>query len=111
MGLAEAKEQIMFETLFEEVSKDPLWMMFGFAGQITFGGRFIIQWIASEKKKRSHVPEIFWYLSLVGSMILLIYSIHKQDIVFIAGFTLNGLIYIRNIHLIHKAKNKDIVPQ
>ena len=92
----------MFEKLASGISGDSLWMAVGFMGQMAFGGRFILQWIASEKRKKSHVPTAFWYLSLIGSIILLIYSIHQKDIVFIAGFSLNGLIYIRNIHLIHK---------
>jgi lipid-A-disaccharide synthase-like uncharacterized protein len=71
----------------------------------------VVQWIASEKRKQSHVPEIFWYLSLIGSIILLVYSLHKNDLVFIAGFTLNGLIYVRNLHLIYKAKGRQDTPQ
>lgn len=102
---------MMFENIIRQLQNDPVWMLIGFAGQVTFGGRFIVQWLASERLKRSHVPEVFWYLSLIGSLILLIYSIHKNDLVFIAGFTLNGLIYVRNIHLIHKAKNADVASQ
>ncbi len=86
----------------EQLSKNPGWGIVGFTGQAVFGSRFILQWIASEYKKKSHVPRAFWYLSLVGSLILLTYSIHKQDPVFILGFSLNTFIYIRNIHLIYK---------
>tara|TARA_A100001015_G_scaffold122767_1_gene136082 strand:- start:2615 stop:2878 length:264 start_codon:yes stop_codon:yes gene_type:complete len=76
-----------------------LWFFIGLLGQILFGGRFIVQWIYSEYKKESVFPVSFWYLSLLGSALLLAYSIHIQDIIFIAGFSLNMLIYIRNLML------------
>ena len=79
-----------------------LWMGIGFVGQAIFGGRFIVQWIATERKRRSVVPVSFWYLSLVGSVFLLAYSIHRQDPVFIAGFSLNLLIYLRNLYFIRR---------
>jgi len=78
------------------------WTALGFAGQFIFGMRFVIQWIATERKKKSVVPVMFWYLSIVGTIILLIYSIHKMDVVFIAGFSLNMLIYSRNLYFIHR---------
>ncbi|MBU1259565.1 MAG: lipid-A-disaccharide synthase N-terminal domain-containing protein [Planctomycetes bacterium] len=92
----------MFESLVKELSQEPVWTAVGFVGQIAFGGRFVLQWIASEVKKRSHVPIGFWYLSLVGSLILLAYSIHRCEPVFILGFSLNTVIYVRNLHLIYK---------
>jgi lipid-A-disaccharide synthase-like uncharacterized protein len=94
----------MFESIVSEVSKEPVWMTIGFLGQVIFGGRFILQWIASEIKKRSHIPVAFWYLSLVGSLILLAYSFHRRDPIFILGFSLNTVIYVRNLHLIYKHK-------
>jgi lipid-A-disaccharide synthase-like uncharacterized protein len=94
----------MIESLIKMISQDPVWSIVGFAGQLTFGGRFILQWLVSEYKKKSHVPIAFWYLSLVGSFILLAYSIHKKDPIFILGFLLNSAIYIRNLHLIYKHK-------
>ena len=75
------------------------WFIIGILGQILFGGRFIVQWIYSEYKKESVFPVSFWYLSLLGSALLLAYSIHIQDIIFTAGFSLNMLIYIRNLML------------
>lgn len=81
---------------------DPFWAIVFLVGQALFGGRFIIQWIVSEYKKRSHVPRIFWYLSLAGSAILFIYSVHIKHPLFMLAFSLNSLIYIRNIHLIYK---------
>ena len=79
-----------------------LWTAIGFVGQVVFGLRFVVQWIATERRKRSVVPLAFWYLSLVGSVILLAYSIYRMDPVFIAGFSLNMVIYVRNLHFIHR---------
>ena len=96
----------MLESLVRELSREPVWTTVGFMGQFVFGGRFILQWIASEIKKRSHVPVGFWYLSLLGSLVLLAYSFHRKEPVFILGFSLNTIIYIRNLHLIHKHKKR-----
>jgi len=94
----------MLESFVKELSQEPFWTAFGLVGQFTFAGRFILQWLVSEFKKKSHVPVAFWYLSLVGSMILLAYSIHRSEPIFILGFSLNAVIYIRNLHLIYKHK-------
>lgn len=102
--MKEVNGDIMVEKLWEEMAREPMWTAIGFAGQFTFGSRFVLQWIVSEYKKQSHVPRAFWFLSLIGSMILLAYSIHEKNIVFIAGFSLNGIIYLRNIHLIYGKK-------
>jgi lipid-A-disaccharide synthase-like uncharacterized protein len=91
----------MFESIVKDLS---VWTIVGFVGQAAFLGRFVVQWLASEIKQRSYIPIAFWYLSIVGSLILLIYSLHKSDIVFIAGFSLNTIIYVRNLHLIYKHK-------
>ncbi|MGA2915499.1 MAG: lipid-A-disaccharide synthase N-terminal domain-containing protein [Sedimentisphaerales bacterium] len=94
----------MFESLAKELSQEPIWSIVGLLGQFTFGGRFILQWLVSEYKKKSHVPVAFWYLSMIGSIILLAYSIHRVEPIFILGFSLNSAIYIRNLHLIYKHK-------
>jgi lipid-A-disaccharide synthase-like uncharacterized protein len=80
------------------------WVALGLIGQLFFASRFIVQWVASERKGRSIIPVPFWYLSLGGSAILLIYSIHIADPVFILANILNGFIYIRNLMLIGKEK-------
>jgi lipid-A-disaccharide synthase-like uncharacterized protein len=90
----------------EQIVADPVWATVALAGQVVFGGRFVLQWIVSEYKKRSHVPTSFWFVSLVGSFILLSYSIHIKNPVFMLGFSLNTLIYLRNIHLIYKHAGK-----
>lgn len=88
--------------MFEVDSK--LWFSIGLLGQIVFGARFVIQWIYSEYKKESLIPISFWHLSILGSLLLLAYSIYKKDIIFTAGFSLNILIYIRNLMLKPKTK-------
>lgn len=80
------------------------WVIIGFLGQILFFGRFVVQWIASEKQKQSVIPVAFWYFSLGGGVLILIYSISIGDIVFTAGSSLNLIIYVRNLVLIKKAK-------
>ena len=92
----------------EQVAGNPTWFTVGLAGQMIFGARFVLQWIVSEYKKRSHVPVAFWYISLVGSLVLLTYSVHRKDLVFMLGLTLNSLIYIRNLHLIHQHEKKSV---
>ena len=81
------------------------WVLFGFFGQFVFAMRFIIQWIVSEKKKESIVPVSFWYLSICGGVILLIYAIYKNDPVFMIGQATGLIVYARNLMLITKKKN------
>ena len=78
-----------------------IWIAVGFAGQFFFFSRFLVQWIASEKKKRSVIPVSFWYFSLAGGIILLFYAIHRKDPVFILGQGVGLFVYVRNLWLIH----------
>lgn len=76
------------------------WLAVGFAGQVLFSLRFLIQWLRSERIRRSIVPVEFWYFSLAGGATLLTYAVHRQDPVFIVG-QLGGLfIYARNLYLL-----------
>lgn len=77
-----------------------LWLGIGFLGQSLFFMRFFVQWIASEKSRKSVVPKAFWYFSLVGGMTLLAYAIHQRDVVFMVGQASGLLIYARNLMLI-----------
>ena len=86
------------------LTPEKLWIGFGLAGQLIFGMRFLIQWIASERKKESYIPVFFWYLSLGGAAILLTYAIHRRDPVFILGQTTGFIVYVRNIMLIYKRR-------
>jgi len=85
-----------------ESSAELLWVLFGLFGQLMFTGRFLVQWIASERAKKSVIPVVFWYFSLAGGMILLSYAIYRKDPVFILGQSLGVFIYCRNLWLIHK---------
>ena len=73
----------------------------GLLGQACFFSRFLVQWVASEKNKRSVVPIAFWYLSLIGGALVLIYSIWRRDPIFILGQSVGLLVYARNLILIH----------
>ena len=79
-----------------------IWVAIGFLGQGLFFGRWVIQWIASERKAESRVPIAFWYMSLVGGLITLAYAIYRRDPVFIAGQSIGALVYIRNLMLIYR---------
>jgi len=87
------------------------WIAIGLFAQFLFFMRFLVQWIASERKKKSYIPIAFWYFSLCGSMLLLIYSIHIKDPVFILGQSMGFLIYTRNLMLIYKKKNQKVAPE
>jgi lipid-A-disaccharide synthase-like uncharacterized protein len=74
----------------------------GYLGQILFGCRFLVQWIASERRKQTVVPHAFWYLSVSGGTLILAYAIHQRDPVFIVPQAAGLLIYLRNLWLIHR---------
>jgi lipid-A-disaccharide synthase-like uncharacterized protein len=74
------------------------WYAIGFIGQAFFFSRFLVQWLASERAKRSVIPVSFWYLSLLGGGTLLIYAIHVGDPVFILGQSTGAFIYLRNLY-------------
>lgn len=78
---------------------DLTWLAVGLGGQVLFSARWIIQWLASERVRRSIVPEIFWYLSLAGGLLVLAYGIYKREPVLILG-QFGVLIYARNIYFL-----------
>ncbi len=80
------------------------WILFGFGGQFLFFMRFVVQWYASEKRKRVTVPVAFWYISIVGSLTIFIYALHRRDIVFMTAQLLACLIYVRNLMLIYRRR-------
>lgn len=86
--------------------KENLWLAVGFAGQLLFSARFLLQWLASEKAKQSIVPKAFWYFSLGGSSLLLCYALYRQDPVFILGQGAGLAIYLRNLQLIKAHESK-----
>jgi lipid-A-disaccharide synthase-like uncharacterized protein len=76
------------------------WLAVGFAGPLLFTSRFLVQWIASERRGQSIVPTAFWWLSLGGASLLLAYAIWRRDPVFILGQSFGFLVYTRNLVLI-----------
>lgn len=79
-------------------------MGIGFIGQLFFSTRFLVQWVASERAKRSVVPVQFWQLSIVGSVILFAYAVYRKDPVFMLGQGMGLVIYVRNLRLIRSSK-------
>jgi len=79
---------------------DHIWLAIGLLGQALFSARFLIQWLASEKVKRSIVPDLFWYFSLGGGIVLFLYAIHRRDPVFMLGQGAGIFIYLRNIYFV-----------
>lgn len=88
------------------ISSKAAMLTIGFAGQALFFLRFFFQWLHSEKLKKSVIPEIFWYLSLGGGFLLLIYAIMREDIVFIVGQSTGTFIYLRNIYFIRRERRR-----
>lgn len=83
-----------------------IFLIIGFSGQGIFASRFIVQWILSEKKGKSYIPIIFWYLSIFGGIGLLIYAIFRKDPVIIVGQLFGIFIYLRNLILIYRSENE-----
>ncbi len=88
-----------------DVLASPMGLL-GMAGQALFFSRFLVQWVASEKKGRSTVPLSFWYLSIGGGVLLLAYAIWRKDPVITIGQGVGLLVYIRNLMLIHRHRNR-----
>ena len=84
-----------------------LWVTVGFLGQILFTGRMVLQWLVSEKEKRSVVPPMFWWMSLTGATMLIVYFSWRKDIVGVLGQSTGWAIYIRNIWLIYKPHHRE----
>ena len=97
-------DHAIFEFLNVDSWGEMIWVIVGLTGQLAFSARFIIQWIASERAKRSTVPTAFWYFSITGGMILLAYAIYRKDPVFILGQSMGVFIYMRNLWLIRNEK-------
>jgi lipid-A-disaccharide synthase-like uncharacterized protein len=93
------------------MEEDLLWLLVGFGGQALFMGRFVVQWFVSERQRRSVIPVSFWYFSIVGALVLLVYAVHRRDPVFTAGQLLGVGIYIRNLHLIRMEREATSQPQ
>ena len=86
-----------------ETNPEQIMIIVGFAGQGLFAMRFIIQWLSSEKQAKSVIPVAFWYFSIGGGAVLLLYAIWRQDPVIICGQGLGLFIYLRNLYFIRRA--------
>jgi lipid-A-disaccharide synthase-like uncharacterized protein len=86
------------------MTADNVWLGIGLLGQAFFSARFLVQWIASERKKQSVVPTYFWYFSIGGGITLFVYAVHKLDPVFILGQGAGLFVYARNLYLIHRPR-------
>ena len=80
---------------------DP-WIIFGFAAQGVFFARFVVQWLASERAGETRVPVAFWYLSIIGAVMIFIYAVRQQDVVFIFGQLLAMIMYVRNLMIYYR---------
>jgi len=83
------------------------WIVLGLMGNAAFFSRFLVQWLASERARESIIPRSFWYLSILGSLLLLAYAIHKRDPIFILAYLPNAFVYIRNLVLIRRKEAGD----
>ncbi|KFF50645.1 hypothetical protein GY26_00565 [Gammaproteobacteria bacterium MFB021] len=92
------------------MSAEWVWVAIGFVGQALFSARFIVQWLASERARRSIVPVAFWFFSLGGGATLLAYALYRRDPVFIAGQGAGLIIYVRNLMLIRREKRESAAP-
>jgi lipid-A-disaccharide synthase-like uncharacterized protein len=97
----------MFASLADGIAESTpwYWWVIGFGGQIVFASRFWVQWIASERAKRSVMPLSFWWLSIVGGLLSLAYAVYRLDPVFILGQLTGTVIYARNLALIRQARD------
>lgn len=86
---------------------EKFWICLGLFAQILFSARFIVQWVASEKAGKSVMPDMFWSISIAGSILLLIYAIYRKDPVFILGQAAGLLVYSRNLYFIWKENKKE----
>ena len=84
------------------MTTEQVWVGVGLLGQALFSARFLVQWIASERRKQSVVPRQFWYFSIGGGVVLLLYSIYRHDVVFILGQGAGLFVYLRNLYFISR---------
>lgn len=86
---------------------DKTWLAIGFIGQALFSARFIVQWLYSERIKKSVIPTAFWYFSVGGGLTLLAYAIHREDPVFILGQGAGLFVYFRNLQFLWRGKREE----
>jgi len=89
------------------MTMDQLWLGIGLVGQAMFSARFLVQWIASERRKQSVIPVHFWYFSIGGGLTLLAYAIYRLDPVFILGQSAGVFVYARNLYFVRHAASPE----
>lgn len=87
-----------------ETRAELIWVLVGLGGQVMFMMRFLLQWIATEKARKSVIPVSFWWFSIGGAAILLAYAIYRRDPVFILGQSLGFFIYARNLWFVYQER-------
>lgn len=89
-----------------DIDIDKTWLAIGLVGQALFSARFVVQWLQSEKVKKSVIPSAFWYFSMAGGLTLLAYAIHRRDPVFIIGQGTGLFIYFRNLQFLWRDRRR-----
>ncbi|HEX2652140.1 MAG TPA: lipid-A-disaccharide synthase N-terminal domain-containing protein [Xanthobacteraceae bacterium] len=84
------------------------WVVLGFLAQALFSMRFLVQWIASERARKSVVPIAFWWFSIGGGFLLFLYALYRKDPVFIAGQGTGLFIYLRNLQFVFRERRQDV---
>ena len=84
------------------MSAEQVWLAVGFIGQAFFSMRFMVQWVASERKGESVVPVSFWFFSIGGGLTLFLYAVYRRDPVFMIGQGAGLFVYLRNLYLIQR---------
>lgn len=92
------------------MSVEQAWIALGMGGNLLFFSRWVVQWVASERARRSVIPVAFWYLSIAGSLVLLCYALYRRDPVFIVSQLPNSIIYLRNLHLLRREQQVGEAP-
>ncbi|OLC16156.1 MAG: Lipid A biosynthesis, N-terminal [Candidatus Rokubacteria bacterium 13_1_40CM_69_27] len=88
------------------LTAEHVWLGIGLLGQALFSARFLVQWLATERRRQSVVPREFWYFSVGGGLTLLAYALHRLDPVFILGQGAGLFVYARNLYFIHRHRER-----
>jgi lipid-A-disaccharide synthase-like uncharacterized protein len=101
VSLSQAVGTYLYNVFFMQLNG---WLLLGYAGQMLFTMRFIVQWVASERVGRSVIPVAFWFFSIGGGMLLFIYALYIRDPVFIIGQGFGLLVYLRNLYFVFRER-------
>lgn len=110
LGAAEATQPWLHRVLNIETPAGLIWVTIGFAGQVVFSGRMVVQWIQSERRRQSVVTPAFWWMSLIGSVMLILYFSWRHDVVGVLG-QCAFFIYVRNLMLIARHRQQQVAKE